>query len=166
MAKPTTLTSNGRVTVPREIRDRLGLKAGDKLTFALLSDGTMVMRAKTKRLSDLAAMLTRTVCNGQARCRRSARPAPAWRCLGTSWKGYQVAVAASPVRTEGVRRTPAASLPQGSQDTCVCRLNPTLTTIASFAEHLAVGQNRPATGVPRVDVVSFHIIKLEEFACT
>ena len=55
----TTLTSKGQVTVPREIRDRLGLASGDKLAFTLLSDGTVVMRAKTRRLIDLAGTLTR-----------------------------------------------------------------------------------------------------------
>lgn len=59
MADATTLTSKGQVTVPREVRDRLGLKAGDKLTFTLLSDGTVIMRAKTKWLADLAGILTR-----------------------------------------------------------------------------------------------------------
>jgi antitoxin PrlF len=44
---------------PREIRDRLGLKAGDKVALTLLSEGTLILRAKTRRLSDLAAMLTR-----------------------------------------------------------------------------------------------------------
>lgn len=55
----TTLTSKGQVTVPREIRERLGLASGDKLTFTLLSDGTVVMRAKTRHLLDLAGSLTR-----------------------------------------------------------------------------------------------------------
>jgi antitoxin PrlF len=55
----TTLTSKGQVTVPREIRDRLGLASGDKLAFTLLSDGTVIMRAKTRRLLDLAGSLTR-----------------------------------------------------------------------------------------------------------
>jgi antitoxin PrlF len=55
----TTLTSKGQVTVPREIRDRLGLESGDKLRFTLLSDGTVIMRAKTRRLIDLAGSLTR-----------------------------------------------------------------------------------------------------------
>jgi antitoxin PrlF len=55
----TTLTSKGQVTVPREIRDRLGLTSGDKLSFTMLSDGTVVMRAKTRRLLDLAGSLTR-----------------------------------------------------------------------------------------------------------
>jgi len=55
----TTLTSKGQVTVPREIRERLGLAPGDKLAFTLLSDGTVIMRAKTRRLLDLAGSLTR-----------------------------------------------------------------------------------------------------------
>lgn len=59
MAQPTTMTSKGQVTVPQEIRKRLGLKSGDKMTFTLLSDGTVVMRPKTRRLVDLAGSLTR-----------------------------------------------------------------------------------------------------------
>ncbi|MBL8346262.1 MAG: AbrB/MazE/SpoVT family DNA-binding domain-containing protein [Rubrivivax sp.] len=59
MADATTMTTKGQVTVPREIRDRLGLKSGDKMTFTMLSDGTIVMRPKTRRLADLAGSLTR-----------------------------------------------------------------------------------------------------------
>ena len=59
MADATTLTSKGQVTVPREIRDRLGLKSGDKMTFTMLSDGAVIMRPKTRRLADLAGSLTR-----------------------------------------------------------------------------------------------------------
>jgi AbrB family looped-hinge helix DNA binding protein len=59
MADATTMTTKGQVTVPREIRDRLGLKSGDKMAFTLLSDGTVVMRPKTRRLLELAGSLTR-----------------------------------------------------------------------------------------------------------
>ena len=59
MADTTTMTTKGQVTVPREIRDRLGLKPGDKMAFTMLSDGTVVMRPKTRRLADLAGSLTR-----------------------------------------------------------------------------------------------------------
>lgn len=59
MADPTTMTTKGQVTVPREIRDRLGLAPGDKMSFTLLSDGTVVMRPKTRRLADLAGSLAR-----------------------------------------------------------------------------------------------------------
>ncbi len=54
-----TLTAKGQATIPKEIRERLGLEPGDKLTFTALSDGTVVMRAKTRRLLDLAGSLTR-----------------------------------------------------------------------------------------------------------
>ena len=59
MADATTMTIKGQVTVPREIRDRLGLKSGDKMAFTMLIDGTVVMRPKTRRLADLAGSLTR-----------------------------------------------------------------------------------------------------------
>ena len=59
MSDATTMTTKGQVTVPREIRDRLGLKSGDKMAFTLLIDGTVVMRPKTRRLADLAGSLTR-----------------------------------------------------------------------------------------------------------
>ena len=59
MADTTTMTTKGRVTVPREVRDRLGLKSGDKMTFTMLSDGTVVMRPKTRRLAELSGSLTR-----------------------------------------------------------------------------------------------------------
>lgn len=54
-----TLTAKGQTTIPKEIRERLGLEPGDKLTFTVLSDGTVVMRAKTRKLLDLAGSLTR-----------------------------------------------------------------------------------------------------------
>lgn len=54
-----TLTAKGQTTIPKEIRERLGLEPGDKLTFTALSDGTVVMRAKTRKLLDLAGSLTR-----------------------------------------------------------------------------------------------------------
>ncbi len=59
MTTETTMTIKGQVTVPREIRDKLGLQAGDRMAFTLLSDGTVIMRPKTRRLADLAGSLTR-----------------------------------------------------------------------------------------------------------
>ena len=40
-----TLTSKGRVTLPREIRDRLRLGAGALLEFQLMPDDTITVRA-------------------------------------------------------------------------------------------------------------------------
>jgi len=42
-----TLTSKGQVTLPKEIRDRLGLDAGSTLDFQLLPDNTITAREVT-----------------------------------------------------------------------------------------------------------------------
>lgn len=55
----STLTSKGQVTLPKEIRDRLGLRPGHQLSFELGEDGRIVVRAKTVPLSSLAGMLRR-----------------------------------------------------------------------------------------------------------
>lgn len=52
-----TLTSKGQTTVPRDIRERLGLEPGDQLHFTLLPNGTVVMRAKKRSLASLAGLL-------------------------------------------------------------------------------------------------------------
>jgi AbrB family looped-hinge helix DNA binding protein len=58
MTEPTTLSSKGQVTIPREVRERLGLRAGDKIAWSVLSNGTIVLRPKVRRLGDLLGMLT------------------------------------------------------------------------------------------------------------
>jgi len=52
-----TLTSKGQTTIPKEIRDSLNMKEGDRMTFTLLPDGTVLMRVKNKSISDLAGRL-------------------------------------------------------------------------------------------------------------
>jgi antitoxin PrlF len=59
MSEPTTMSIKGQVTIPRDVRERLGLQAGDKIAWSLLSNGTVVVRPKTRRLVDLVGMLTR-----------------------------------------------------------------------------------------------------------
>jgi AbrB family looped-hinge helix DNA binding protein len=59
MSEPTTMSIKGLVTIPRDVRERLGLQAGDKIAWSLLSNGTVVVRPKTRRLVDLVGMLTR-----------------------------------------------------------------------------------------------------------
>ena len=58
MSGPTTISSKGQVTVPRDVRERLGLQAGDKIAWSMLSNGTIVLRPKTRRLADLVGILT------------------------------------------------------------------------------------------------------------
>ncbi|MCC6193533.1 MAG: type II toxin-antitoxin system PrlF family antitoxin [Burkholderiales bacterium] len=59
MSTTATLTSKGQTTIPKEIRDSLGLRTGDRMTFTLVADGTVVMRVKSKSVMDLAGLLRR-----------------------------------------------------------------------------------------------------------
>jgi antitoxin PrlF len=52
-----TLTSKGQTTIPKEIRDGLHMKAGDRMTFTLMPDDTVVMRLKNKSVVELAGSL-------------------------------------------------------------------------------------------------------------
>jgi len=55
----TTLTSKGQVTIPKPVRDRLGVKPGDEVAFELGSDGRVtVSKAKGRpKRSRFAALL-------------------------------------------------------------------------------------------------------------
>jgi antitoxin PrlF len=57
MSNEATLTSKGQTTIPKEIRDRLAMKAGDRMTFTLMPDATVLMRVKTKSVTELAGVL-------------------------------------------------------------------------------------------------------------
>jgi AbrB family looped-hinge helix DNA binding protein len=58
MSELTTISSKGQVTVPKDVRQRAGLQAGDKIAWSMLSNGTIVLRPKTRRLPGLVGMLT------------------------------------------------------------------------------------------------------------
>jgi antitoxin PrlF len=45
----TTMTSKGQVTVPKAVRDHLGLKAGSAVTFERLPSGEVVLRPARPR---------------------------------------------------------------------------------------------------------------------
>ncbi|NOT67404.1 MAG: AbrB family transcriptional regulator [Methylophilaceae bacterium] len=53
----TTMTSKGQTTIPKEIRDKLDLQPQDQLQFTLLSDGTVIMRAKKRSKESLFGIL-------------------------------------------------------------------------------------------------------------
>ena len=57
MTADATLTSKGQTTIPKEIRDELGMKPGDRMTFTLMPDATVIIRVKNKNISDLAGAL-------------------------------------------------------------------------------------------------------------
>ena len=53
--------SNGSTTLPKPVREALGLKAGDTVRYVISEDGVQVLRAL--HVSELAGMLAR---DGQA----------------------------------------------------------------------------------------------------
>jgi antitoxin PrlF len=57
MTTDATLTSKGQTTIPKEIRASLGMKAGDRMTFTLMPDATVVMRVKRKSITEVAGSL-------------------------------------------------------------------------------------------------------------
>ncbi len=57
MSTEATLTSKGQTTIPKPIRDSLGMKPGDRMSFTLMPDGVVIMRVKNKRVSELAGLL-------------------------------------------------------------------------------------------------------------
>jgi len=59
MSTESTLTSKGQTTVPKAIRESLRLKSGDRITFTLMPDGTVLMRVKNKSVMSLAGSLRR-----------------------------------------------------------------------------------------------------------
>ncbi len=52
-----SMTSKGQVTVPKSIRERLQLKAGDRVQFFLDEDGTVRMTPVTRSIKDLKGAL-------------------------------------------------------------------------------------------------------------
>lgn len=52
-----TIMSKGQVTLPKRFRDKLCLKPGDKIDFALESDGTLRVTPVTTSVTQLKGML-------------------------------------------------------------------------------------------------------------
>lgn len=48
-----TVTSKGQITIPKEIRDRLGLTRGETVSFEFTDEGEVVMRKSDDPLTEL-----------------------------------------------------------------------------------------------------------------
>ena len=55
------ITSKGQITIPAEIRKQMNLGPKDKVVFTLLTNGTTVMRAKSRSVSSLAGSISSKV---------------------------------------------------------------------------------------------------------
>ena len=54
-----TLTTKGQITIPKEVRDHLGIDTGDRLSFAVQDDGSVVVRPITRHVRELGGVLHR-----------------------------------------------------------------------------------------------------------
>ena len=52
-----TVTSKGQITIPIEVRERLGLAAGSQVQFLPVADGTYEINVKTRSIREMAGML-------------------------------------------------------------------------------------------------------------
>ena len=51
------LAANGQTTVPADVRALVHAKPGTRLVWSVMPDGTIIVRAKTKSILDMAGML-------------------------------------------------------------------------------------------------------------
>lgn len=56
MTRSTTLTSKGQVTIPKEVRDQLGLRPSDRVEFEVRGD-VAIMKRRRRRVRDVAAVV-------------------------------------------------------------------------------------------------------------
>jgi len=52
-----TLTNKGQITIPKAVRDALGLQTGDKLEFVITESGQALFRPVTKKVDDVFGRL-------------------------------------------------------------------------------------------------------------
>ena len=54
-----TLTTKGQVTIPKEVREHLGIDTGDRLSFVVQEDGSVVVTPLTRQVRELGGLLRR-----------------------------------------------------------------------------------------------------------
>lgn len=53
----STITAKGQTTVPADVRALVQAGPGTRLVWSVMPDGTIIVRAKTKSILDLAGLL-------------------------------------------------------------------------------------------------------------
>ncbi len=53
----STITAKGQTTVPADIRALIHAAPGTRLVWSVTPDGTLIVRAKTRSILDMAGML-------------------------------------------------------------------------------------------------------------
>jgi antitoxin PrlF len=54
-----TLTTKGQITIPKEVREHLGVETGDRLSFLVQEDGTVLVKPITRDVRELGGLLHR-----------------------------------------------------------------------------------------------------------
>jgi len=54
-----SLTSKGQITIPKDVRDQLGLRKGDRIEFRVSRNRTAILVPRTTRTDDVFGMLAR-----------------------------------------------------------------------------------------------------------
>ena len=53
------LTTKGQITIPKEVRDHLGVETGDRLSFEIRDGGEVLVQAETIDIRSLRAIVDR-----------------------------------------------------------------------------------------------------------
>ena len=53
----STITAKGQTTVPADVRALVRAEPGTRLVWCVMPDGTIIVRAKTRSILDMAGML-------------------------------------------------------------------------------------------------------------
>ena len=56
----STITSKGQITLPKKLREKLHLRAGDKVFFEQQDDGSFTLRPRTMDVAELKGFLRYT----------------------------------------------------------------------------------------------------------
>lgn len=54
-----TLTTKGQVTIPKSVREHLGVATGDRLSFVVQEDGTVTVKPIARHVRELGGLLHR-----------------------------------------------------------------------------------------------------------
>ncbi len=49
----SSISEKGQITIPKEIRDKLGLVQGDRLVFDLKEDMIIIRKSRTNKISEI-----------------------------------------------------------------------------------------------------------------